>query len=371
MAPPVSSTNGSGLVDTHIHVTTPSYLKAISDIGGDPSGWSTPVWTLEDCVRFCDTIGESFSVLSVTTPGPAIFGPTEAGRKLTRAVNNEVWEVCSGAKGRFGFFASLPDFNDVEGTLEEIKHIFEEEKKANGVIVMTSYGERLLGDEHFKPIWESLENYKALVFVHPTVLNITPEKVGGYLPAPVIDFTHATTRAVVSLLVSGIATACPNVDIILSHAGGTIPFIAQRAIGFLAEPAFQSQSRTSVTEAKHALGRFYYDIALSTSTPQLKALLAFTSPSNVLYGSDYPYAPKRIIYEELLRYSNFVASEEGKGIRPACLSKNAIALLQKHKAENTILPVSQEVGGSKEPEFGLESNQVAEQARHQLAKLDS
>ncbi|KAI1657689.1 2-amino-3-carboxymuconate-6-semialdehyde decarboxylase [Daldinia decipiens] len=371
MALPVSGTNGSGLINTHIHVTTPSYLKAVSDTGGDPSGRSNPAWTLEDCVRFCDTIGEGFSVLSLPTPGPSILGPTEAGRKLTRTVNNEVWEVCSRAKGRFGFFASLPDFNDVEGTLKEIKHIFEAEKKANGVIVLTSYGERLLGDEHFRPIWESLENYKALVFVHPTTLNITPEKVGGYLPAPVIDFPHATTRAVVSLLVSGIATACPNVDIILSHAGGTIPFIAQRAIGFLAEPTLQSQSHTNVTESKHALGRFYYDIALSTSNPQLKALLAFSSPSNVLFGTDYPYAPKRIIYEDLLLYSNFVASEEGKGIRPACLSKNAIALLQKHEAENTFLPMSQEIRGSKEPEFGLESNQVAEQARHQLAKLDS
>ncbi|KAI0853425.1 2-amino-3-carboxymuconate-6-semialdehyde decarboxylase [Daldinia vernicosa] len=371
MAPLVSSTNSSGLIDTHIHITTPSYLKVIRDIGGDPSGWSTPVWKLEDCVRFCDTIGESFSVLSVSAPGPAILGPTEAGRKLARTLNNEVWEVCSRAKGRFGFFACLPDFNDVEGTLEEIKHIFETEKKANGVVVMTSYGERLLGDEHFKPIWESLENYKALVFVHPTALNITPEKVEGWLPAPVIDYPHATTRAVVSLLISGIATACPNVDIILSHAGGTVPFLAQRALGFLAEPAFQSQSHTNVTQAKHALGRFYYDVALSTSTPQLKALLAFASPSNVLYGSDYPYASKHIIYEDLLRYSNFVANEEGKDIRPARLSENAIALLQKHKAENTILPVSREVGGSKEPEFGLESNQVAEQARHQLAKFDS
>ncbi|KAI0106730.1 2-amino-3-carboxymuconate-6-semialdehyde decarboxylase [Daldinia grandis] len=347
MALTVSSTNSLGLIDTHIHVTTPSYLKAISDNGEDLNSWSTPAWTLEDCVRFCDTIGESFSVLSVPTLDPTILGPTESGRKLTRTFNDEVWEVCSRAEGRFGFFASLPDFNDVEGTLEEIKHIFEAEKKANGVVVLTSYGERLLGDEHFRPIWESLENYKALVFVHPAALNITPEKVGGWLPPQVIDFPHATTRAAVSLLVSGIATACPNVDIILSHAGGTVPFIAQRAIELLAEPTSQSQSHTSVADAKYDLGRFYYDIALSTSIPQLKALLAFVSPSNVLYGSDYPYASKRIIYEELLRYSNFVTSEEGRDIRPARLSENARALLQKHKSENTILPVSREIEGCK------------------------
>ncbi|KAI8961931.1 2-amino-3-carboxymuconate-6-semialdehyde decarboxylase [Daldinia sp. FL1419] len=371
MAPLISYTNNSGLIDTHIHVLTPSFLKAMSVLGDSPGGWPIPVWTLEDCVRFCDTIGESFSVLSVTSPGPAVLGPTEEGRKLTRTLNDEVWELCSQAKGRFGFFASLPDFNDVEGTLQEIRHIFETEKKANGVTILTSYGERLIGDEHFRPIWELLDHYKALVFVHPTTLTITPEKVGGYLPPPVIDFTHASTRAAVSLVISGILTACPNVDIILSHAGGTLPFVAQRAIGFLAEPVFQDQPRISVAEAKQAIGRFYYDLALSTSTPQLKALLEFAPSSNILYGSDYPYAPKSIIYNELLRYSNFATSEEGKDIRPARLGENAKALLQKHKSEHTVLPATRDVESSKEPEFGLESNQVAEQARNQLAKLTS
>ncbi|OTB17254.1 hypothetical protein K445DRAFT_315893 [Daldinia sp. EC12] len=236
---------------------------------------------------------------------------------------------------------------------------------------MTSYGERLLGDEHFKPLWESLEKYKALVFVHPVALDITPEKVGGYLPPQIIDFTHATTRAAVSLVVSGIITACPNVDIILSHAGGTTPFIAQRALDLLSDPTLQAQSPIDIVEAKHAIGRFYYDLALSTSTPQLKALLAFTSPSKLLYGSDSPYAPQNVIYEDLLRYAKFVASEEGKVIRPARLNENATALLEKHKSEQTILPTTRETGGSSHPEIGLESSKVAEQARHQLFNLNS
>ncbi|KAK6949189.1 hypothetical protein Daesc_009263 [Daldinia eschscholtzii] len=371
MSLPNPSTGFPSLIDTHFHITASSSAKIASDAGADPSGESPPVWSLEDCLRFCDTIGESFSVLSVTVPSPTSLGPTEAGRKLARAINSEVWEVCSQSKGRFGFFASLPDLNDVEGTLEEIKQIFETEKKANGIIVMTSYGERLLGDEYFKPIWESLEKYKALVFVHPVALNITPENVGGYLPPQIIDFTHATTRAAVSLVVSGIFTACPNVDIILSHAGGTTPFIAQRALDLLSDPSLQTQSPINIIEAKHAIERFYYDLALSTSTPQLKALLAFTSPSKLLYGSDSPYAPRNVIYEDLLRYAHFVTSEEGKAIRPARLNENATALLEKHKSEHTILPTARSSWGSKHPEFGLENSTVAEQARHQLFKLNS
>ncbi|KAI1778842.1 hypothetical protein F4818DRAFT_402587 [Hypoxylon cercidicola] len=279
---PPSGKLDRSLIDTHIHVLTPSYVKALDENGGGPSGWATPSWTLEECVRFTDTVGASFSVLSITAPGPGLLGPTEAGRKLARTLNEEVWEVCCQRKGRFGYFASLPDFNDVEGTLEEIRHIFETEKNANGVVVMTSYGDRLLGDEKFKPIWKALDNYKALVFVHPGQLKIVPEKIGGFIPQPVLDFPLATTRAAVSLIVSGIITMCSNVDIVLSHAGGTLPFVGQRAITCLAEPSLGSQSQVSIDQTKHAVSRFYYDLALSTSAPQLKALLAFTTRSEVI-----------------------------------------------------------------------------------------
>ncbi len=227
---------------------TPSYLAALDEAGGDPSGWATPNWTLEECVRFSDTIGSSFSVLSVTAPGPALLGPTEKGRRLARALNQEVWDVCQQRPGRFGFFASLPDFNDTEGTIAEIKAIFESEKRANGVVVMTSYGDKLVGDEVFRPIWDELNKHAALVFVHPSHVKITPEKIGGFLPQPVIDYPLATTRAAMSLIVSGVMTYCSKIEVILSHAGGAFPFLAQRGIGALINPTIAEQSKANIIQ---------------------------------------------------------------------------------------------------------------------------
>ncbi|KAF2995304.1 hypothetical protein E8E14_004016 [Neopestalotiopsis sp. 37M] len=354
-------------IDTHIHVLTPSYLKALDESGGDPSGWATPSWTLEECVRFSDTIGASFSVLSVTAPGPAILGPTKEGRHLARALNDEVSAICGQRPGRFGFFASLPDFNDVEGTISEIKHVFETEKKANGVVIMSSYGERLAGDDAFRPIWDELNKHSALVFLHPSHLQIKPEKIGNFLPQPAIDYPLATTRAAMSLLVSGIMTECTEIDVILSHAGGAFPMLAQRGIGCLASPAIAAHSKVNMLQAKLAADRFWYDLALSTGEAQLKALLATAPSSNIIYGSDFPYAPKLGIYGGLLQYSNFIRSAEGKKIGPQQLNANATRLLQKHASENTFLPEEREKGAPKyEPEFGLEENDDAKKAREQL-----
>ncbi|PHH93281.1 hypothetical protein CDD83_8792 [Cordyceps sp. RAO-2017] len=354
-------------IDTHIHVLTPSYLAALNESGGDPSGWPTPSWTLENCVRFCDTIGSSFSVLSVTAPGPALLGPTEEGRRLARTLNQEVWDVCQQRPGRFGFFASLPDFNDVEGTIAEIKAIFETEKKANGVIVMTSYGDKLVGDEAFRPIWNELDKHGALVFVHPSHVKVTPEKIGGFLPQPVIDYPLATTRAAMSLILSGVMTNCSKIEVILSHAGGTFPFLAQRGVGALMDSTIAEQSEVNIIQGRVAMSRFWYDIALSTSKAQLKALLATASPSRIVFGSDFPYAPTPAIYAGLLQYSLFAKTAEGSPIRPAELHKNAAVLLRAHALQNSFLPHDEgEEVKMREPEFGLEENDDAAQAREQL-----
>jgi 6-methylsalicylate decarboxylase len=143
----------------------------------------------------------------------------------------------------------LPDFNDIEGTIAEIKHIFETEKKANGVVIMSSYGNRLVGDDTFIPIWDELNKHSALVFLHPSHIQITPEKIGGFLPQPVIDYPLATTRAAMSLLVSGIMTQCAQIEVILSHAGGAFPMLAQRGIGSLANPAIAEQSKVNILQA--------------------------------------------------------------------------------------------------------------------------
>lgn len=152
-----------------IHVLPPCFQKALKDNGGDPTGWKVPTWTSEECKNFCDTVQTSFAVLSVTAPGASLFGPTKAGREMARKMNEEVGEICRSSNGRFGYFASLPDWNDVEGTLTEIKRIFEPaQEQVNGIIAMTSYGNRLVGDAAFKPIWDALNEQRALVFLHPS-----------------------------------------------------------------------------------------------------------------------------------------------------------------------------------------------------------
>lgn len=226
----------------------------------------------------------------------------------------------------------LPHWDDVDGVLAEIDFLYTEQKLCSGVGIYTSYGGKLPGHPSFQSIWQRLQTYKALVHMHPTNVAIQPGFIGGFLPQGIIDFPQDTTRAAVDLVMTGTVRSCPDVDIILSHAGGTLPFLASRALGSLEIPFIVAKSGVeSAQQAAEDMGRYYYDIALSTTPPQLGALLEVTDASRVLYGSDYPYAPMPSILKVNGGYNRFVeASPKGELIKPAVLRKNAIALLNKH-----------------------------------------
>ena len=61
----------------------------------------------------------------------------------------------------------------------------------------------------------------------------------------------------------------------------------------------------SADEILAGLRTFYFDLALSSSGPQLSALLNFTDTGHLLYGSDWPYAGERTVMHFLKEYEGF------------------------------------------------------------------
>lgn len=312
-------------IDSHIHVVTKSYADAIEAAGGDPSGYPVPTWTETSCLQMMDQLRVERAILSVTSPGPSIAGNGVKGRALARVLNEEIEQIVARNPQRMSFFASTPDWTDVDGTLAELDTIFTQ-SKAVGVVVMTTYGDRLLGDPMFEAIWEKLNHYKAIVFVHPTSVNIKPTFIAGFLPQPTMDYPYSTTRTAVDLLMTGRFAACPDVDIILSHAGGVLPYLAPRLL-----EAIRSRSADSAQILEANMSRFYMDTALSGAPSQLESVIAFGAADRLLFGSDFPYAPMPMTISFARQLDGFIASNpKGQQISAAKLTRNAIRLFQKH-----------------------------------------
>ena len=86
---------------------------------------------------------------------------------------------------------------------------------------------------------------------------------------------------------TGTAARYPNIRWILSHGGGTTPFLLSR---FVREEQTQKGIDQRLPRGlMYELRKFYYDTAQANARGALDALLEMVPASQVLYGSDYPF----------------------------------------------------------------------------------
>lgn len=251
------------------------------------------------------------TIFSLTAPGACILKDPTAAANLARSVNLHAASIRDAEPSTFGFFAALPSLLDTENALVEIAYALDE-LKADGVTLFTRYGEgnHYLGHPDIAPIWDELDRRAAVVFVHPTHA-VDTNLVSPRLPQPVIDYPHETTRAAMDLLLSSTIQTHKNVKIILSHAGGTLPYLAARPGSMLPFP----RAGINITQEQYMedAKSFYFDLALSAGDVTLGVLEKFAKPGRVLWGSDYPYAGMKNIDYFCEEFEKYEFRKEGTG----------------------------------------------------------
>jgi 6-methylsalicylate decarboxylase len=273
-------------IDLHHHIIPPRYVEvvgqeAFGSLTVTPGG---PSWSVDKSLEVMDRHGIEIAVTAISAPGLVV--PNAAGRRdLGRYCNEYATELRVKHPGRFGVFASLP-LPDIDGSLAEIAYCIDV-LKVDGFELMSNYGGVYPGDPAFAPVFDELNRRKALVHYHPNVVAYDwpqPE-----IPAATLEFPFDTSRAVVSLLYSGVLARCHDIKWVFSHAGGTVPFLADRIARAAARPQLKANVPNGVIPE---LERLYFDTALSANPRIFSALLLLVGTDRVLFGSDYPYAPE-------------------------------------------------------------------------------
>ncbi|MGT2477451.1 amidohydrolase family protein [Paraburkholderia terrae] len=267
-------------IDTHQHFLPKLYVDAVGVdlLNAAMPGGVAPTWSVEAAIAMMDENGIDEGILSISS------GPTlPDAPKLLRQCNDLAADLRSRHTGRFGSFASLP-LPDIDASLKEVAYSLDE-LKVDGFIVFTNYNGMYLGDDHFTPLWEELNRRGTVVFVHP---NQPPHDVPRVAPASVLEFPFETTRTATSLVISGAMSRFPNLRFILSHAGGTLPFLVPRiALSISMMPEVSER----VGDTLAAIRSFYFDTALSAGQSSLSALVQIADPDRILFGTDFPFAP--------------------------------------------------------------------------------
>jgi len=265
-------------IDVHHHIVPKEYLASLASVGiKNAVGEPFPQWDVESTLAFMDRQGIAVAITSISAPG-IYFGENYFTQKLARQCNKISARMVSQYPNRFGAFAILP-LPDIEASIVELEYALDT-LKLDGVVLLTNIGGIYIGDAHYEELFFELNRRKAVVFVHP---NVPPLDAMPMIIKPaVLEFVFDTTRAIVNLIHRGATKRFPDIRFIFPHAGGTAPFITWR-ITF--------GKKKIIDQLKH----FYYDTAVSATPYTLSSLLNLVEPTQVLYGSDYPFLPERVV----------------------------------------------------------------------------
>lgn len=267
-------------IDVHAHFVSPGYVAELKPKGLLQA--RSLEWTAAKMIEDMDLGGVATSLLSVSPPG-MWFGDVALSRRLCRDANDYAARQASDHHGRFGVFINMP-MPDADSSLKEIEYGFDT-LKADGVAMFTNYGDKWLGDPAFAPVFEELNRRKAVIYTHPISANCCRNLMPG-IGDGAIEWGTDTTRAIARMVFGGAAARYPDIRMIFSHAGGTMPFLIERFVNMAKGPQLASQFPQGFLGAAT---KFYYDTAQTSNPAAMSALRKVIPVSQIVFGTDYPY----------------------------------------------------------------------------------
>lgn len=289
----------SARIDVHHHILPPPYMLRARDRIleiSDRDHSALLNWTPARAVEEMDRAGIATAITSLSLPG-VWFGGVEAARTLARTCNEYAAQMVKDYPGRFGLFAAVP-LPDTDGSLTELAYALDS-LKADGIGLVSNYDDKWPGDPAFAPVFEELNRRKAVVFIHPTAPSCCSHLMPG-IAASTIEFLFDTSRAILSLLVSGTFSRFPDIRFIFCHAGGTMPVLAARANAFVER--HKDIAERVPTGVPSELKKLHYDVANSVNPSSMAALMNLVPMSQLLFGSDFPYVPCTLTANGLDRF---------------------------------------------------------------------
>jgi aminocarboxymuconate-semialdehyde decarboxylase len=226
--------------------------------------------------------GVDVQVLTLTTPGVHIEDKAQ-GAVLACLVNDAFADIAGRYPAHFTALAALP-LQDPAASVRELERAVEQ-LGLPGAMLFTNVNGIPLDDPQFWPLYEKAVELDVPLFLHPTV----PVHIGtmdAYRLVALVGFVHETTVAITRLVFSGLLERWPQLKLVLSHLGGTMPYLIERIdLGFRVYP----ECRVNLSRPpSHYLKQMYMD-TIPFSPQALRYALDFAGADKLLMGSDYPH----------------------------------------------------------------------------------
>ena len=224
-----------------------------------------------------DEVGIATAILSVGALNIGWSGSGDAS--AARFINDGLAAVCRQYPARFRFVAVLPCTSH-DAMVKELDRALG--MGAAGVGIATNIGDFQLDAPELRGFWREMSRRKLLVLVHPTSPCDAPQNDPGTFLS--VGYPGETAMAATKLVLAGVLEECPDVKIVWSHLGGSLPMILDRI-----DRGYQRFS-SCPHPPSYYLRRCYFDTA-SIHGPALECARATWGVNKLVFGTDVPHVP--------------------------------------------------------------------------------
>lgn len=240
-----------------------------------------------DRLASMDRTGIDRQILSIWTD---IFGyglPAAQGVRWHGLLNDALARFVGREPGRFSWLAS-GHLADPQAAARELERRVKEDGAVGAVVAANIEGTNL-GEVDLDAYWSCAQSLGVPVFIHPAAPGPTP-RTRYFALNQIVQYTYDTTLCVGSLIGSGVLDRFPRLELILSHGGGALPWLAGRFDCMHGRMDRQQQRDVARQSPSHYLTRLTYDTILHDPSA-LRWLIDRVGAERIVIGSDDSFPP--------------------------------------------------------------------------------
>lgn len=332
-------------IDLFNHYLPPQFYDKITALGGNAHMMNRArkmraMADLDYRLKLMDTFEGYQQIPCIVSPNVEQLVAPEHTAALARFANETFYELCQKHPDKFPSFVAVLPLDDMDKACREAEYAISQ-LGAAGAQVFTNQNGRAIDGEDFYQLYDKLNELDAVLWVHPQRTAKQPyyrdEELEKYELWWTMMWPIETTMAASRLVYSGIFQRCPDLRIVLHHAGGMLPLEEGRmehGLKLYSTRTAPDQQQLVESPVKDKIQinefrKFYADCATFGSKAAIECAINLFGISNMVFASDMPFDPEDgfgYVRRTLVDIDGLSVSKEDKD---AIRYKNALRILKR------------------------------------------
>lgn len=240
-------------------------------------------WSPEVRIKECNQHGVHVQVLSTVPIMFSYWAKPQDCLDLSMFLNDHLMGIVARFPKKFIGLGTVP-LQDTAMAIKELERC----KKIGmaGVQIGSNVNQLNLGDDRFFEFFAACEQLGMAVFVHPWEMMGEKEMMKYWLPW-LVGMPAESSRAICSLIFSGVLERLPKLRIAFAHGGGSFPStIGRIEHGFQVRPDLCAIDNN--VNPRMYLDKIYLD-SLVHEPMMLDFLVKLMGAERIALGTDYPF----------------------------------------------------------------------------------